>query len=203
MELSLGKNGKQSQKLSRRNMPVKRSINLAGAGVKKTNWAVFLPVLLLVVAGALALGKFGVLDRLEEVNAAQGRVARVQQELDDGYRLVNSYGELTEQYAHYTYSGMTDAELRRTDRVKVLELLDRVVLPQIFVQGWQLRENELTLFVTGNSLQDVNLLGQRLEQEDLVDYCVVSTAETNQQELNGGVSAQVTVRLHDAEEVYW
>lgn len=203
MELTMGKNGKQTQKLSRRNLPVKRSVNLAGAGEKKTNWAVFLPTLLVIVAAALALGKFGVLDRLQEVSAAQNRVANVQLQLDDGYRTINSFGELTEQYAHYTYSGMTDAELRRTDRVAILDLLDRVVLPQADVQGWQLEENELTLYVTGKTLQEVNLLGQRLEQEDLVDYCIVSTAETNQQDLNGEVSVQVLIRLRDAEEVYW
>ncbi len=202
MELNLNKNAKP-KKLSARDLPVKRSINLAGAGEKKTNWAVFLPVLAVIVVGAAALGKFGVLDRFNQVTAAQGRVAQVQQQLDEGYRKIDSFGELTEEYAHYTYSGMTDAELRRADRVQVLELLDRVVLTQAGVQGWDLQENILTLYVTDQTLQQANLLAQRLEEEDLVETCMVSTAQTNQQELGGLVSVQVTVRLKDAQEVYW
>ena len=45
--------------------------------------------------------------------------------------------------------------------------------------SWSLTGNELTINMSGESLQQINLIVQQLEAQDLVDFCTVNTANTN------------------------
>lgn len=142
------------------------------------------------------------------VSDAQGNVALLRGQVADGYAKIESFGELTVRYAHYTYSGMTQAELSLTDRADVLDLLDRMVLPKIHVSGLRLSNNQLTLTVTAGDLQSINLVVQQLETDPLVNFCTVTTAatetiiyrDTNPDEY---VSASVTVYLNEPSAVTW
>ncbi len=195
-------------------MPTKRSINLATVNVKRINWLIAVPSIILVLAACAAFAKFAVVDRFIELSRARAEVARLQSELDANRTLMESYGDLNDLYAHYTISGMTEEELGRVDRVTVMELLRRDVLPRVQVDSWSVRENVLTMSVSGRTLQDVNLLMQQLLQDDMVDYCTVSTAEMSQDraqapapaspdeapEVNETVAANVIVTLKNAEQ---
>lgn len=202
--MSLGRKGGKPQKLNKKNAPQKRSINLAEAGVKKTNMPLAIVALVLILAGALTLSKFGVVDRLISVDRARTEVANLRSQVNAGYAAINSFGELTEKYAHYTYSGMTEAELTRADRVEVLHLLDRLVLPRNNVSSWTLKDNLLTLNITGQTMQELNLVCQTLEQDELVEYCTVTTVTDKDVQGSGDtVTAVMVIHLTPAEEVTW
>jgi hypothetical protein len=188
---------KKKKKMSRRDMPVKRSINLARVGEKPLNLRIAIPAIVLIILGAMALGKFAVLDRLMAVDRAQSEVAALQAELDADYKAMNDVGDLVERYAHYTYSGMTQEELERTDRVKVLKLLQKAIIPKAEVNNWTVSGNLLTLNLMRSNLQEINLLVQDLNGEKLVDYCTVTTATTGNRKGEGQnqVNAQVLVYL--------
>lgn len=176
-KLSLGKG--KARRPGRRNLPVKRSINLASTGVKKTVHArTALPAVVLIIVAAVLLSKFLVVDRLLDMSRAQGEVAALQSQLDADYKRLSTFGEMTDEYAHYTYSNMTAEEMARTDRLEVLDLIQRVVLPQAVVSSWSVSGNILTLDIARQSLQDINLLAQRLNEEPLVNFCTVTTAAT-------------------------
>ena len=102
MALTLRKRGGKPQKLNKKNAPQKRSINLAMVGVKKQNTPLAIVALVLILIGAAALSKFGVIDRLISVDKARSEVGALQAEINLGYAKIESYGELTEKYAHYT-----------------------------------------------------------------------------------------------------
>ena len=159
-------------------LPSKRTINLATVNIKRINWKVAVPLILLILAGAAALSKFAVLDRYTEVAAVQRDVAQLQSEVAAGYRRIESFGSLNERYAHYSYADMTQEEAERVDRVDVIRLLRRVVLPRIEVDMWSLNENVLTVTVRAGRLQDVNQLAQIMLDEDIVEYCTVRSAAT-------------------------
>lgn len=185
---------------NRRNLPVKRSINLAVSGNKKTiKTRVALPAVALIIVGAIILSKFLVVDRLLAVSRAEGEVASLQGQLNASYQTLQGFGEMTDEYAHYTYSGMTSEELNRTDRVEVLNLIQYVLLPQATVSSWSLTGNILTLDIARESLQDINLIAQRLNEDPLVDFCTVTTAATKDkrnQDVPGSVSGQIVVYLN-------
>ncbi|MCR5825205.1 MAG: hypothetical protein K6G54_01435 [Oscillospiraceae bacterium] len=207
MELTLGRSLKP-QKLTKKNIPVKRSINLAHAGEKKRNYSLAVLSLILLVLCLGLFSKYAVYDRILAVDRAQAEVANVQRQIDNGYAAIDSYGELAIKYAHFTYSGMTEAELSLADRVAVLEMLNRLVLPTNYVESWTLQGNLLTLYISGNTLQELNLVTQLLEKDDLVDYCTVTTASTNDMDnivvdAFAEVTAQLQIHLKSSEEVYW
>lgn len=200
MELKLPKLGKKSGKkgkMRRREMPVKRSINLAVVNEKPFNFRIAIPAIVLIILGAIALSKFAVVDRIMAMNQAQNEVSAMRAELNACYGSLQNDDSLAERYAHYTYSGMTQEELLRTDRVKVLQLLQEVVVPQAEVSTWSVGGNVLTLNLNRNNLQEINLLVQELNTHKLVEYCTVTTASGvhGAGGTDGNVNAQVIVYL--------
>ena len=159
-------------------IPTKTEINFAQVGVKRVRWWVLLPGVLLVLVVLAAFTKFLGLDKLAEVTTAQTEAAQVHAQLDACNERIGKYGELNDLYAHYTYSGMTEEELGRVDRVAVMELLERVVFPRTQVSTWTLNGNQLSMQIEGNTLQEINVTVQKLLEDDLVSYCEVNTAAT-------------------------
>ncbi len=199
----------KAKKPSRGHLPVKRTINLIGINEKPIDIKLAIPGIILILIAAFLIGKFAVADRLIAVSREQAKVYDLQRQIDEGYKKIDSYGELTDKYAHYTYSGMTEEEVTRADRVEVIDMIRRVVAPKVQLDAWVINENTLQLTVTGKSLQEINLVAQSIEDEDIVDFCTVTTAATNEQnyytvpeltEEEQRVTARVTVYLNESEE---
>ena len=200
--------GKKSEKKAggkRGKLPVKRSINLAMTDEKPVNWKVGIPAFILILVAAFAFGKFAVADRLLEVNRAEAEVAALRTELNAAYDRLNSFGELTEIYAHYTYSGMTQDEISRADRASAIALIRRVILPRGQVSNWTLSGNVLTLNFVCDDLRVVNRTVRDIESDPHVNFCTVNTAATNDNYNNvyadGGLNARIMIYLNPAEEV--
>lgn len=161
-------------------LPTKRSINLAYIGVERFSMKITIPAIIVIVILAALFSKFGVADRLSAVNAAAGETAAIRSQLNAAYAEIDSYGDLAESYAHYTYAGMTEAELTLADRPEVLDLIEKMILPESAAGAWTLSGNQLTLSVTADTLQDINMLARRLETDSRVNYCTVTEARTNE-----------------------
>lgn len=180
-------------------MPNKRFINLAAENTRRINWVLAVPAMLLVIAAAAVFAKLAVLDRMEVAERERRQLAELQSAWQESMRQLEDYAAVQEQYAHYTFSGMTEEELHRADRVEVMRMLRRTAYPRAEVTGWSLSGNDLTLTVRCPTLQDVNILVQRLSEELMVEYCAVSTAATErqqrEQEAPQGVDAVVTMTV--------
>ncbi len=191
---------KKKNNAARGKMPVKRSINFIGVGEKRIQVGLAVPAIILILLAAAALSKFAVVDRLIAVSKAEQGVSRLRIELNDAYKTLESYGELADEYAHYTISAMTREELTRVDRSQVVELIQRVILPTTTSGTWTLTGNQLSLSITGKTLQEINLLVQSLNEEELVDFCTVRTAATDDEYYDNldeysTVTAQLSVYL--------
>ena len=108
-------------------MPTKRSINLVLVDENKINPLTAILGILLIVLLAGVFSKFLVIDRLNAMSQAQGRVTRLQGDLDSAMDALENIGDVSEAYAHYTMEGMTAAELNLVDRVLVLALVDSIL----------------------------------------------------------------------------
>lgn len=157
----------------------KKQINLALAGQKKKHYFVAIPAIGVIVVVAGAIGKFAVADRLVQMSEVQSAASELQKQVDDITAYIDSFGDLQETYAHYTYQGLTSDELSYLNRPDVLHLMKDVIFPKVTVSSWSVSGNQLTLPVTGENLSDINSLVQQLEQEPVVDYCNVMTAVTD------------------------
>ncbi len=161
-------------------LPVKKSINMAVVGQKKTRVSTAILALILILLVAAAVGKFLVMDRFAEVEREEQKVRDLRNELSLANAKLDSFGELKNTYAHYTFADMTSEELRRVERSDVVELIERVVLPAANLNSWNVRQNQLTLNVTLDTLQDTNMLAQILNEEDMVEFATVKNAVTNE-----------------------
>ena len=160
-------------------IPSKRTINLATIGEKPMRFGIAIPGIILILLAAAVFSKFLVIDRFAEVNAAQRVVYELQNKLDAGYEELTDFDDLSNLYAHYTYSGFTAEELNRTDRADVQRLIRTMIIPYAEVDSWSVTGNELTVNMSAESLQQINLIVQQLEAQDMVDFCTVNTANTN------------------------
>ena len=189
-------------------IPSKRTINLATIGEKPVRVGLAIPAIILILLAAAAFSKFLVIDRFAKVTAAQHVVYELQNQLDAGYEELADFDDLSNLYAHYTYSGFTQEELNRTDRVDVQELIRNMIIPYAEVSSWTISGNQLTVEMVGDTLQQINLIVQQLEQQDLVDFCTVNTANTddntrgnNTTEEFSFVKARVVAYLNSGMEV--
>lgn len=211
LSLPFGKGkGKGKGKIPKNQLPSKRSINLAIEEKKNVKVSIAVPAIILILLCTYLFSKYFVIDRFAKVAAAQQQVAALQTRLDAGYEELAGFDDLAEMYAHYTFSGMTQEELTRTDRVSVLTLIQTVVMPRAGVASWSLTANQLTMNMTSSTLQQINLIVQSLEEDPLVDYCTVSTAVSKEQQMNAygnivdddtTVTALVVVYLNAGTEV--
>jgi hypothetical protein len=173
------KSKKRGVKRRRGQFPTKRSINLANLGEKPLRLGIAIPAIILILVAAAAFSKFLVIDRMNEVSAAQHEVQVLQAKVDAGYEELGGMDELTNLYAHYTYSGFTNEELTRADRVKVTDLIRRMVIPWAEISSWSATGNQLNVELRAESLQQINLIAQQLQTDELVNFCTVNTANTN------------------------
>lgn len=157
----------------------KKQINLALAGQKKKHYFVAIPAIGVIVVAAGVIGKVAVADRLVKMSEAQSAASELQKQVDDITAYIDSFGDLQETYAHYTYQGLNADELSYLNRPEVLQLMKNVIFPKVTVSSWSVSGNQLTLPVTGENLSDINSLVQELEQVPIVDYCNVMTAVTD------------------------
>ena len=169
---------KARAKKPRGRLPSKRTLNLATVNIKRINWFVAIPLILLILVGAAALSKFAVLDRYAEVAVVQNDIAQLQEQLERGYEQIDGFGKLNQRYAHYSYADMTMEEMSRVDRVEVVRLLRRTVLPSVEVKSWTLSGNVLTLSANAGRLQDFSDLIQKLMKSDIVEYGAILDAAT-------------------------
>lgn len=201
LELSLlKKKEKTVKKLAKGRIPTKRYINFMENTKRSMHWYVALPILVVILALAVLFGKFFVADKLDALSRSESALAAARNKLDAGYKRIEDFGELTELYGHYTYSGMTEEEINRADRIGIIDLISKHLIGNVTVGSWTVADNRLTIILTGESLQQINLLVQELEKEPTVDYCTVTRASTEDDRIDDTddrttVTAQVTVYL--------
>ena len=157
-------------------LPQKRNINLAANLIKKTNWLLAIPAIILIIAGACAISKFFVVDQMVELTKKRSELAQKQAEVDALYAHLLEFEGVSDEYEHYTYSSFTDLELSYKNRLDVVNMIERSISPYAKVKSWNLTENTISITMWSSSLAEIKDIVARLEMESIVDYCEVKTA---------------------------
>ena len=85
------------------------------------------------------------------------------------------------------------------EREDVLRLLDERVIGKCEVEYWSVSENVLTLRIVSTTLDQVNRILQDINQDELVSYSTVSTAQKEDKTEEGiipTVTADIQVILN-------
>ena len=196
-EISLGRGG--GNKISAANRPTKTSINLVPKkeSIMSTrrgrSYVILGSILALLLVVALVVMPF---IRLQSANA---RVASLQKQLEEANAAIKEMGGIEEEYAHYTTEGMTEEELTRVNRAKVMKLVEDAVVNSGVVDRWSISGNTMTLQVSGASLAELNQVAAALEDKDMVERCVINTADRGSRADTGNVEATFVVYLNAAD----
>ena len=157
-------------------LPQKRTINLMqGRNTSINKPAAVIGTVLIIIVACL-FSKFFVVNKLDEMNRSNAQLRSLQTRLDSVNEQLAEYESLSGEYAHYSFEGLTADELGSLNRVEVLEMIEKVVMPYATVETWSVSGNMLTIQITGATLNEVNQVVEKLEQQEIVNYCSVMTA---------------------------
>ena len=164
------KTGKKNSKGGAKDITLKTSINFAAmTEKKKTHWGIVAPALILIVVLAALFSKFGVIERFNQLEAAQNNVRSLEEELETDREILSSSDELTETFYHYTHSDMTEEELENIDRVKVLELSEFLSGFGAEVSAFRITTDSVDVTIGTDSLDSVSMLSRELGKQEIVD----------------------------------
>ena len=193
-------------------VPTKTQINFATVGIQPMKLSVLLPGIVIIVVFASLLSKFFVVDRIIEVSRLQSEVSQLQSQIDAEQAAIDEMGDIASQYAHYTWSGMTDEEKNLADRMEAVALIKKYVLKKAQVGSYTISGNEISLPITGVTFNEVGKIVNALESDPLVEHCEVVAAasddsgvvfdsgQTDMAIMGGDMdaTAQVTIYLNDS-----
>lgn len=164
-------------KIKKGKIPTKNYINVLVKKKQPFSIQKNLPLIIVLVILFLVLFKFAMYDRLATIIIDTNKVSTMQEEIADINSKINAMKGVEDQYAHYTTSGMTAEELGRVDRVKAMKLINKQFMRANVCRSWNLTGNVMTLKVNGPSLRELNQTAAELEENDIVERCVISTAD--------------------------
>ena len=164
-------------KIKKGKIPTKNYINVLVKKKQPFSIQKNLPLIIVLVIIFLVLFKFAMFDRLATIIIDTNKVSTMQEEIADINSKINAMKGVEDQYAHYTTSGMTAEELGRVDRVKAMKLINKQFMRANVCRSWNLTGNVMTLKVNGPSLRELNQTAAELEENDIVERCVISTAD--------------------------
>lgn len=186
-------------KLKKGKAPTKTFINIVAKKKQPFNLKKNLPLILVLVVVVLVVLKFTMFDRVAKIVVETNRVSAMQEELAEANAKIGSMQEVDDLYAHYTTSGMTEEELGRVDRVAAMKLIDKKFMKGNISKSWNLTGNVMTLKVNGPSLRELNQVAADLEQNAIVERCVIQSANKKTAD-NGEVDVTFVIYLKKADQ---
>ena len=178
-------------------LPRKRRINLAKVTRKKIKWYLIIPAFLAVIFLFRAFMQHGVTERFDALRTARNSLQLTQMKFDDAQRTLDEYYQARDVYVHVTWSDMTAEENALVDPLRVLDLLERYIMPVSSMDSWTIAKNSVSVSVTCESLVAINELVNRLTQEPMVQYCTMNGGTRDN--ADSGVTSQLTIYFEDAD----
>lgn len=176
-------------------VPSKQTMNFA-RHKSNINFAKLIPILVLVIAAALLFAKFGFLDQLDKVAAANNELSAKQDLYLAKSEQLKDYDALANEYGRYSYGWMTDSETGIVDRMDTIKLIRDKIMSLAVVEDYAVNENVLTLNVHGITLNQASDIVKDLESSSIVESATVYSAAAED-----GSEASIYMRVILAKEV--
>lgn len=188
----MGKLG--NKKIGKTKYPEKTYINLATSdrdtGENKLPIVFF--VLFLIVL--MVFVKFMVIDKLSEAYQAQKEYQQMESLIGQLKEGNTEYEEVKAEYSHYGNGYLNEEERAEQDRLEIVNLISKKVLPKASVSSLQISGNVATLTIDNTRLSVVSDVVSVLEDSQIVDYVNVTTAGT-QGEKSPAVTATMVINF--------
>lgn len=169
-------------------LPTKRSMNLYIKVKDGNSWQVFVPLAIFLALVVLCIYRLGVIDRLNKLNSLQQENSRLEAQLNSLNEQIAKYPELEEEYRRYTTSYLREEEQGLLNRSRIFDMIEECTTNLAVVKSISIENNQVGLVVDLVSLNDIEVLQDRLNAMPNVDEIKVSTARgTNNVEVEGNI----------------
>ena len=169
-------------------LPSKRSMNLYVKVKDGNSWQVIVPLAVFLILVVFAIYRLGVVDRLNKLASIQSENSRLESQLNELNEQLSGYAELEEEYRRYTTSYLREDENGLLSRSRVFELLDECTDGIATIKNINIESNQVAVVVDIVSLEDIDIIQDRLEEIPDVDEIKVSTAKgTNNVDVEGSI----------------
>lgn len=186
----------RTRKLKNSQIPTKRSVNLIQEEKKARKWAIAVPSIALIILASMLLSKVAVADRLKALSGIRSENAAIQARINDYEARINDYANVQEEYYRYTFTGMNAEEQNRVDRMDIVSLLNKYVRTVSDIDSWKVYGNVLNITMSDISLAQANNIVAALETDELVEFCTLTTATTDNGYDDNMIKANMTVYLN-------
>lgn len=192
---------------TRASLPVKRTLNLRVQEKRFSHPERWIPLIVVILILAVLIGKFGVADRFAKVSAARAELNAAKRNLESIRASYSDFRDVQKEYNRYTYEGY---DLTIADRLDVMSILERKVLPVCSVRSFSVTGKTVSISVAGLTFRQISDLTADLMSEPLVNYVYVSSAshnDGNYVDLENAAPddvismAQMTITLNDADSI--
>ena len=183
--------------------PTKKTLNLMIKEKTLASPTRLIPILLLIVVGALAFSKFAVVDRLAKVDKAESELATMKNQLELIQNAFSDYDQVEDQYSRYSYENF---DRTIPDRIDVLEMLEIWFMPVCRIQSLSMNGRDLSMTIADINMDTITYLnGVLTHEEPMVESIKITSYVDNTDRDQSGertVTATVNIYLADATNTY-
>lgn len=184
-------------------IPTKTTINLAKKESKKKDVLTVAVGAVLIAALAGSIAKFGVLDQLARLNAAEAAYNQVHAQYLQTQQAVADYPEVEARYRTYSRKWMNVGDqngLAKVDRLDVLDLVERRMMPRGQVNSVSLRDSVMVVSMSGMNLRQISEMVELVRADPIVESAALNLASTEQDSTEALMDFTLTIALEPAEE---
>ena len=136
-------------------------------------------VALVIVVATLLFTKFAILDPLDQKTQALNELSSKQTQMDILSAKLAGWDELQALYGRYSYGWMTEDETNLVERMDILRLMEKKILPKARIEDFSISQNVLTVNLEGITLEQTSSLVTLLEQDPMVQSATVYKASND------------------------
>lgn len=185
---------KENKKLtsSAKKAPVqasKRTMNLYHYESSFNAKNVLLVALIACLVGGFFL-KVGVINQMDKKSAAQLQLAQKQEQLAVVQSRLDEYDTVADLYGRYSYGRMNDSEINLVSRMDIINLVEKEIAPYATFSSISVNNNQLSMNISGVTLDEASQIVKNLENNELVTKAVVNSASAPD-----GSKAQISISI--------
>lgn len=163
-------------------LPSKQSINLVVREDHTQQNIVALILFACFMVFLVFFSRYFVADKLAEADRLEQQYYERLQTLESLKAQSADLDETRAEYSHYGNGYLNEDELALQDRMQMLDVIERRLLSIGALESMSIEDNVATLTVNSAKLSNVSELVAEIEEEKIVSYVTVSTAQTNDKE---------------------
>ncbi len=161
--------------------PTKQSVNLVMREDQTVSPVTFVLMLALIFLATFAVAKFAVIDQFARQNEAERAYNQAySQRLAMDSELAD-YSDVLSEYRRYSMSWLGEEEYVATDRLEVLDLIEKKMASVGTVHSMAVTGDNLVVEMGGMNLKQISDLLSSLSQDPVVGSVTVNVAETTEE----------------------